>query len=159
MCWTSPRIPSGRIQTSAPSPAWSWALLLPSSELLPISPPPSQNQLEIVGAASQNLGFIHFYLVFFCMAGTLRDLTQISWVKFPPGVFWDGIWPLWLLCRTPPLPVCPFQGGSFVYSLQVGINEVPPNFTPFSGCNPNVSAQATAEIPSGDLSCFCFFWP
>lgn len=45
-------------------------------------------------------------------------------------------------CEGPhPFPGCPSLGGSFNYSLQVDINEVPLNFTPFSGCNPNFSAQ------------------
>lgn len=44
-------------------------------------------------------------------------------------------------CGPHPFPGCPSLRGSFNYSLQVGINEEPLNFTPFSGCNPNFSAQ------------------
>lgn len=39
------------------------------------------------------------------------------------------------------------------------VHEAPLDFTLFSGCSPNFPAQAMAEIPNGNLSCFCFFWP
>lgn len=58
-----------------------------------------------------------------------------------------------------PFPGCPFQEGSLIDSLPVDVNGAPLDFTLFSGCNPNFPAQAMAEIPNGNLSCLCFFWP